>query len=1241
MVDVWTVRRTRCGLLSASRNGSRRAVLARLAPAVLGVLGMVGPASLVQAQAGPSGSQLTQETAPAGTLLSDFRDGGRIISYHRGHLYLGGLNRTTVYNIDNPRSPVRVNEWNVGANGHRWWKMGDLFWREYEQPEVQGSGYQFADLSDMPNIVPWTREAPLRTRSGCCSDLDFFPYFYEPWSGHRIIDQRSGQHVGTFDFRGQSGVNARLQLRIGNLFFMTTEIPNSGMAVFDVSDIANVRLLDVLRGDYFQYTTFYAVWRNYIVFTAGSDINEGGNNVVAIDFSDPANLRYAFGFPSSEVTSGRYIFFQDEYGFVADGLRAVKINMETRVVEELPVNPPRRMDDFQVIPVGHLLVVSGSQTRGDNTYIFTHQDGLDTRAPYVGYHLPADGALRQSVTTTIGLVINETLDNTTVHGGNIHVRRVEGGQVVGDPLQVDVISSQHNVINVTPRQPLQADATYQVRLVPGGIRDAAGNGIEEYVFYFSTGNTLEPVSGGGGGDTGGGDTGGGDNPPVDVTPVAPTLSAVSIDPGLPVQGRAADFSVTGSHPDGVIEYRWRFGDGSSATSWTTSPTARHTYASPGHYSAVVQARVRIAEGQYETTAATRNLVVSSTASLPERDLRSTPIALDSSARVVWNVNPDSDTVTLINADSLSIIREIQTARRPTSVAIDGQGRGWITAEDSDQVQVFTRDGQLVQRIFLNRGSRPTAVVITPDGKTAFVAEYAAGRVRRFDTETYQTAGVVDVGPTPKALALTTQGELYVSRFISPDDGGQVHRVTTGSTLSRTHTISLPLDSTTVDNGAAARGLPNYVGGFGVAPGEATIWYTAKKDNILRGERRDGLPRAHDAIVRTLVGVVDVAGRAEQVSRRVDIDDSNMPSSVAISPFGAHAFVTLQGNNRVSVLDVRSGEEVASVDVGLAPQGVVIDPATGRVFVHNFMGRSVTVLDGELLMREARTEVPVLATLDVVAEELLVPEVLQGKRIFYNAADPRMSLEGYISCASCHANGGHDGRVWDTSDIGEGLRRTISMRGRAGMAHGRLHWSGNFDEVQDFEIEIRRVFGGTGFIPDELVNMDPLGPPNAGLSAEMDALAAYVASLDEVAPSPFRNSDGSLTAAGERGREVFLRQNCSDCHSGPEFTDSIRNRLHDVGTLRASSGERLGRPLEGIDTPTLLGLWENTRFLHDGRAFTLREVFQDSSARTHGGMDRLTDQEMRDLEAFLLQIDTREEPPPVRPAPPAGFGISVQ
>jgi len=220
----------------------------------------------------------------------------------------------------------------------------------------------------------------------------------------------------------------------------------------------------------------------------------------------------------------------------------------------------------------------------------------------------------------------------------------------------------------------------------------------------------------------------------------------------------------------------------------------------------------------------------------------------------------------------------------------------------------------------------------------------------------------------------------------------------------------------------------------------------------------------------------------------------------------------------------------------------------------------------------------------VATEALAANVLRGKQLFYDARDPRLARDGYMSCATCHEGGGADGRIWDMAHAGEGLRNTIALVGHAGQ--GRLHWTGNFDEVQDFEGQIRNFSLGTGLMSnaDFFVGSrsQPLGTPKAGVSADLDALATYVNSLTTAAPSPLRNADGTLTASALAGRTVFA-SNCSSCHSGSAFTNSAGGTLVNVGTLKPTSGQRLGGPLTGLDVPTLRDVWATGPYLHDGSA----------------------------------------------------------
>ena len=326
-------------------------------------------------------------------------------------------------------------------------------------------------------------------------------------------------------------------------------------------------------------------------------------------------------------------------------------------------------------------------------------------------------------------------------------------------------------------------------------------------------------------------------------------------------------------------------------------------------------------------------------------------------------------------------------------------------------------------------------------------------------------------------------------------------------------------------------------------------------------------------------------------------------------------------------------------VGNAPDGLVL-ASNGKLFVNAFLSREVIVYDvSPSLSSTDQGAPPPLARIPTIDKEPLSPQLLMGKKIFYNAADTRMGHAGYWACASCHFGGFSDGRVWDFTDRGEGLRNTKSLLGiRGAQGEGRVHWSANFDEIQDFERDIRESFLGTGFMSDTEFNArllpsgiyDSLGKPAAGVSVELDALAAYITSLDKVPPSPFRNPDGSFTAAALEGRKIFVSAGCPACHSGPDFTDSPQGLLHDVGTILPTSGMRLGGPLTGIDTPTLKGLWQSAPYLHDGRAATLLEIFTKYITNDRmGKTSDLTATQLEQMVEYLLELD--DVPETVAPA----------
>ena len=667
--------------------------------------------------------------------------------------------------------------------------------------------------------------------------------------------------------------------------------------------------------------------------------------------------------------------------------------------------------------------------------------------------------------------------------------------------------------------------------------------------------------------------------------------------------------------EGAVTYRWNFGDG-TVIGPGAAGEAEHTYASAGHYTVIVVATD--ANANRTSTSWIQTAHAPLTTQAPSS---SSSVLFDATTNRLWNVNQDHGSVSVVDATSLTRVAEHAVGSTPRMLARAPDGTIWVTLQGSSEVVVLSPvDGAELSRISLPYASQPHSLAFGPSGK-AYVSLYATGELLEVDAATYQLERRVSLGPTPAAVSVAADGRIFVTRYISPEGHGEVWVVLPDS-FALVNTIMLQLDPGP-DSESAGRGVPNYVSSFVISPDGTQAWVTAKKDDVVRGPQRDGLPMNPDNFVRAIVCVIDMSTEGELLERRIDIDNRALPAAVAFSPVGDLAYVLLQGSNWVGIFDAYRAEDLSGIkDIGKAPDGLTFD-AQGKLFVSSFLTRELIAYDlRESLASRDHQAPPPLARISSVEHEPLSSELLLGKQVFYDAADKRMSDVGYMSCAACHIGGQGDGRVWDFTDRGEGLRNTKPLLGAFAPGQGRLHWSGNFDEVQDFERDIRESLGGTGFMsePDWLAREpDPFGSPAAGTSPELDALAVYLSSLQTVAPSPLRNPDGSFTAAARRGRKIFERAGCPMCHAAPTFSNSESGELFDVGTLLPTSGHRLGDDLNGLDTPTLRGVWQSAPYLHDGRAATLRDVFAITGDRM-GVTSDLSQQELDDLVRYLQELD---------------------
>ncbi|MEZ4866052.1 MAG: putative Ig domain-containing protein [Caldilineaceae bacterium] len=678
-----------------------------------------------------------------------------------------------------------------------------------------------------------------------------------------------------------------------------------------------------------------------------------------------------------------------------------------------------------------------------------------------------------------------------------------------------------------------------------------------------------------------------------------------------------------------LRVKWLFGDGVPETAYQSDLAIDHSFTQPGIY--LVKLTVTDDSGVEKSQTFAQAVHLPLTTNQPVASMSVIYEARSGNDRI-WNVNPDNDTVSVFDAVTNNKVAEIAVGRAPRSLALAANGRVWVTNKGAATLSLIdTTTLAVVQAVNLPYGAQPFG--IASKGNTVYVALEGSGELLRFDATSAAQTGSVDVGPYVRHLSLNGAGDkLYVTRFITPrlpgeasatpqvsNGGGEVIVVNT-SDLTIAQTITLHY-SDRPDAEHSGRGIPNYLGPAVIAPDGLLAWVPSKQDNIVRGSLRDGRNLTFESTVRSITSVIDLTTGAEDYPARLDHDNAGIATTALFDQSGNYLFVALEGSREVAVVDAYAHAERFRINVGRAPQGLALAADGMRLFVHNFMDRTVTVYDLHDLYATGAPTAPLLATYATVATETLSPQVLTGKQLFYDAKDTRLARDNYISCAACHNDGGQDGRVWDLTGFGEGLRNTIDLNGHAGQ--GPLHWSANFDEVQDFEGQIRALAGGTGLLPDGdfAATSDPLGAPKAGRSADLDALAAYVNSLATTPASPHRNGDGTLTADGVAGKAIFQNANCVQCHGGQGYTDSAPNNLHDIGTLKASSGQRLNGPLTGLDTPTLRGVWATAPYLHDGSAATLADAVNAHSGLVVGAV------ELNQLVAFLRQLDGSEPAPP--------------
>jgi YVTN family beta-propeller protein len=658
------------------------------------------------------------------------------------------------------------------------------------------------------------------------------------------------------------------------------------------------------------------------------------------------------------------------------------------------------------------------------------------------------------------------------------------------------------------------------------------------------------------------------------------------------------------------------------------------------------------------------------------------LALSASGRA-YVANTISGTVSVINAATREIITTIAVGTEPYGIALTPNGRKlYVVNARSNDVSVIDTATNGVVRTITSVGTEPRGIAITSDGDTddndekVYVAEFNGvdipGKIIGADDYKEGRVTVIAAG-----------NDAVLGQVVLPPMEN-VGFNSNGSALKRIAATTPP--TFTVPTGA----FPNSLNAIAIKGGRAYLPNNAAS--------ADG-PVRFNVNVQAFLNVIDTATDKEGIAdgkpqtinmnRGIQFEPASpqklflgMPWHLAFENNSNEGWVVASAANILVkvVLDANgtptinapaaAGQagNIIRIPTGQKPIGVAISPDDKRAYVANEVSRDLTVVNldtNEVITTVSTAALPTPGTLEATVQ--------YGKAIFYSSASVnlptlgpvipagRLSSEGWSGCVSCHANGFTDQVVWI---FGAGPRRSVPLHSTFNPQNPNdqkiLNYSAIFDEVQDFENNIRGVSGGLGLITlADGVTQDPVlnafALPNTGRSAPLDALATFIARGIRAPISPARRIT-PFSREGQEiqlGRKLFVAAGCVDCHAGggwssvrrsyvppPVAADVVNGQiiglLRQVGTFNAANINEIrqnGAPPLGADgyaPPSLLGAWAMGPLLHNGTAITIDDILDNVTHRRAGQnrfqADPLNDARHRDaLIKFLKSIDAATQP----------------
>ncbi|UWR21898.1 YVTN family beta-propeller repeat protein [Sulfitobacter sp. S190] len=285
-------------------------------------------------------------------------------------------------------------------------------------------------------------------------------------------------------------------------------------------------------------------------------------------------------------------------------------------------------------------------------------------------------------------------------------------------------------------------------------------------------------------------------------------------------------------------------------------------------------------------------------------LLTSPVA----AGEIWVTNEKDDTVSVIDTDTLEVIKTYETGERPRGITFSKDySRVYICASDSDAVQVMDPEtGKILHD--LPSGEDPEQFVLHPDDIHLFIANEDDAITTVVNTQTRKVVAQIDVGVEPEGMAVSPDGKIAI---------------TTSETTNMAHWID------TATNELFANTLVDS------RPRHAEF-------------AKDGTQMWVSSEIGGTLTVFNVADQAELAKITFEVQgvhpDRVQPVGFEFTPGDTHAFVALGPSNHVAVVNADTYEVEDYILVGRRVWHMAFNEDRSQLYTTNGVSGDVTVID---------------------------------------------------------------------------------------------------------------------------------------------------------------------------------------------------------------------------------------------------------------------------------------------------------